>query len=486
MSLDRVATNCRKLLVPVLLSLLLPIPSVVQALNIGLNFTGSTFATDTQLSPPDSMGAAGPDHFVELINGRYSVYRNADGLRAQTTTLDGFWQGAGVTPAGSDPRGSAFDSRVVYDPSSTRWFAISVDNARGPNNFLVAASNSSNPMDGWKGFAIPSDTTKTHSADFPTLGVSRDAVYVAANMDSVTPGGSRNTGILVLPKADLIAGTVANRTLFENVDASRTGLFVQGTTSLNGVGGPVGILLSDNNTPGQFKRSDVVGSVTMPVLDPTNKFVSVPPFGFPPDAQQPGPKQSLNTLGMVFGSSIVMRNGELWGVQSVDVAGRSALRWFDLNAATNTLRQTGLIALPTLDFYYGSIAVNEFGDVVIGFSGSGKSQFASVYGVEGRTIGGVTTFGDPVLLKAGVSDYLQPLDPSGRNRWGDYSATTLDPDDPFTFWTIQEWVSATDIWSTQITEIHLEPIPEPTTLLLCGTAMAGLGLTARWRGRGQN
>ena len=93
----------------------------------------------------------------------------------------------------------------------------------------------------------------------------------------------------------------------------------------------------------------------------------------------------------------------------------------------------------------------------------------------------MTTFDDPVLLKAGVSDY-EVTAGTGRNRWGDYSATTLDPDDPFTFWTIQEWVSGTDIWSTQITELKLEPVPEPTTLLLFGTTAAGLGL-ARWKAR---
>jgi hypothetical protein len=39
---------------------------------------------------------------------------------------------------------------------------------------------------------------------------------------------------------------------------------------------------------------------------------------------------------------------------------------------------------------------------------------------------------------------------------------------------IQEWVSGTNIWSIQI--IQLDTVPEPTTLLLFGTTVAGLGL----------
>ncbi len=467
-----------KLSIAVLLSLLLMIPSGAQALSIELSFTGSTLFRDSFFIPPDTMGAAGSDHFVELINGRYSVYRKTDGVRVQTSSLNDFWRNAGVTPAGS----FAFDPRVTYDPASLRWFAASVDNAGGPNNFLVAVSNSSNPTQGWKGFAIPNDSNKSHWADFPTLGVNRNGVYVAANMFPITSFGV-DTTVLVLPKADLIAGSIANRTLFENLNFASTGFSLQPVVGdAKGAGAPVAILLSDFSTPGgQFKRSDIVGSVTSPMLDTTNKFIAVPPFGGPPNAQQPGPKGRLEVLDSRLGSNVVMRNGDLWGVQAVNKDGRSALRWFEINAATNTLRQSGLIADPVLSFYYGSIAVNDFSQIVIGFSGSGPSQFVSVYAVEGHTVEGVTTFDDPVLLKAGVSDYEVTFE-AGRNRWGDYSATTLDPNDPFTFWTIQEWVSATDIWSTQITKLELEPVPEPTTLLLFGTTAAGLGL-ARWRQR---
>ena len=42
-------------------------------IQLGQNFTGATLFTDASLVPPDSDGAIGPAHFVEFINGRYSV-----------------------------------------------------------------------------------------------------------------------------------------------------------------------------------------------------------------------------------------------------------------------------------------------------------------------------------------------------------------------------------------------------------------------------
>ncbi len=149
-----------------------------------------------------------------------------------------------------------------------------------------------------------------------------------------------------------------------------------------------------------------------------------------------------------------------WGVQVVANQGRAALRWFEIDANTNAVLQQGLIADPNLDFYMGSIAVNKFSDVVIGFNVSSTSQFASSYAVLGTTFDGITTFGDPVLLKAGVGPYEQ-TGGALTARWGDYSATVVDPKDPFTFWTFQEWASSANIWSTQISQLRVHPSKRP-------------------------
>jgi len=244
---------------------------------------------------------------------------------------------------------------------------------------------------------------------------------------------------------------------------------VQPVVNLDNEGLPAALLSAFGRTLDGFvfKRSNIIGTITAPMLDTSDGRINVTDFFSIFSAEQPGQAQNLEIVfGSIFHTNIVRRQGAFWGVQTVNNGRRAALRWFQIDADQNVLLQEGLITEPTLDFYYGSLAVNEFGDVMIGFNGSGESQFVSSYAVHGKTVSGVTTFGEPLLLQAGVASYEIIAD--GRNRWGDYSATVVDPMDPLTFWTFQEWVSAENIWSTQITQLKLE-LP-PTSCLGTGTA----------------
>jgi hypothetical protein len=144
----------------------------------------------------------------------------------------------------------------------------------------------------------------------------------------------------------------------------------------------------------------------------------------------------------------------LWVVHEMrSEHGRSAIRFLKVDPASRAVLQETIIADEQLDLFYASIAVNEFEQVVIGFSGSGESQYASAYAVVGETVEGVTEFSDPILLKEGVAGYEFIF--SGRNRWGDYSATVVDPAASHVFWTFQEFVQGENSWGTQVTEIRL-------------------------------
>jgi hypothetical protein len=339
-------------------------------LNILRNFTGSNFF-QSGFIPPDTMGAVGPNHFAELLNGAYAVYNKSDGTLAQPRqTLDQFWTNAGATPTGG-----SFDPRILYDPFSKHWFATSADglaNFGSPNDLLIAVSKTSNPLDGWTGFAIPANPTTHLFADFPTLGINGDGVFVADN--NILPGGnfSLNTTIVALDKAQLIAGNLSG-TQFENVSAFVTGVAPQPVVDMAGGHLPE-TLLGEFNTPAGFlKRSDITGSFNNPPLSGVSgPFIAVNPYGEPAGAPQPIDPTLIDTGDTRIGANALLVNGELWETQTVQdpLFNHAAIRWSRIDPTTSTVIQEGLIDDPTFAYYYPSVSVDPNGDVVIGFSGS--------------------------------------------------------------------------------------------------------------------
>ena len=438
-----------------LLLTILPVATFAQPfpVSIGRNFTGSTFLVDSNFRTPDTMGAAGVDYFVELINGRFSVYRKSDGLRVQTSTLNQFWNNAGQTPTGIN---GAFDPRVVYDPHARRWYAVAVDNGTNANNFLFAVSNSSDPTQSWTGFKIDSDTDDSNWADFPMIGYNPEAVYVSANMPRLTAPDTR-TSFLSFSKFDLLQPIPSIANMAQNEDVPRppgtNALSPQLTvdaSNLLAINTTMPVLMHDFGT-GELFRAEIFSGASVVNVG----LVGVPGAANPPTVDQPGPKQNIEANDGRFSSNAVLHNGELYAVQSVADMGLAAVRFLRLDAVTNAVLESQIIVDPaSRALTFPSIAVNDFGDVVIGATGTSTTEFASSYAIVGRTTAGITTFNQPLLLKAGVSDY-ERLDSNNKNRWGDYSATTVDPADPGIIWTNQEFVSSTNNWSTQVTELIL-------------------------------
>jgi hypothetical protein len=148
------------------------------------------------------------------------------------------------------------------------------------------------------------------------------------------------------------------------------------------------------------------------------------------------------------------------------------------------LLESGTIADPDMDLFYPSIAANPYGVVTVAFNGCSPSTSVSCFALVGQTANGVTSFSSRLLLQSGATSYhgddevyAELLGNPPFSRWGDYSATSVDPSDPNRFWTIQMFpsdIANADVWSTQVTELVTAP------QFMLAIMPAGTNVTVSW------
>lgn len=429
---------------------------------IGANFTASN-SSESPWFPPNAMGAVGPDQIALLLNGRYKAFDKTGQLAdlpAPSQTLNAFWDAAGAGRIGD-----AFDTRILYDSLSQRWIALSADGAySGNSGLLLGVSRTSDLADGWNALRWDADPANKRWADFAALGIDRDGVYISAAMFTM-PGTTSmlNYQTWVLPTADLLAPspTLDRLRLFANSNARTPTVALDDSGPASGQ--PMLYWQSSSGGKSVYAQQLTGSSVSNLTLSPVYPAI-LTAYQAASNARQPDGSADLYVFNDRFTSNFVRINGSYWGVENVKPGNgaNSAVRWFEIvidpaNPGRLLRKQEGLITLPGLDFFYPSISVNDRGDVVIGFTGSGPSTYASSFVAVGSTVNSQTTFSAPQLLKAGTANYhvnvYSPQTGTTRNRWGDYSSTVNDPADPNIFWTFQEWASGPASWSVQASEI---------------------------------
>ena len=340
---------------------------LVSAQTVGLNFTGSSLA-DSGFRPPDTMGTVGNDHIVEMINGRYAVYDKTTGSQLTASSLNDYWASTGTAHAGS----FSFDPRVQYDPTTSRFYATSVDNARGENNILFAVSKSGNPLDGWDGFSVDSDTDNVQWADFPQMGFSSDSIVISNNMFAIGTG-SFEINMLVIPKADVLSATptLANATLLEDQFANAGGFSLQSAIDLDGSSRPLRLFSRESAAAGELDAIQIDGPPTAPVINNIPDITGLTAYSAPPLADQPGNGTNLDSGGNRTRSALTLIGGHYYGVHNVadPVSTNAALQWYKMDADSLSIVDQGLIADSDLDLIYGSIAANADGDIMIGLTG---------------------------------------------------------------------------------------------------------------------
>ena len=393
--------------------------------------------------PPDSCGAAGPDHFVEVVNRNFAVYDKSTGEELINILL-----GAFLPESNGDPR-------VLYDQYSDRWFVIVCD---FNTKIFLAVSNSDDPTGSWFkcSFVVSEGSDAGKWPDYPTLGVDEDGIYTAAYMI----GGSSGMSIFALEKAPLIAEDPGLGDIYAFRELPWEGA-IQPVHTFDTSEGEYFVSRASSTSLRVRILTDLLSTPILTELC----YIDIPSHSEPPDAPALGSTVPLDTVGHRL-MNTVYRDGYIWTAHCIDVGGRAASRWYKIDVPNTTLGDYGTIEDPVLYYFFPTIMVNPNGDAIMGFSGSCSGQYAAAY-YTGRSASDPPGYmAPPVLYKEGEAIY-NLIDSYGRNRWGDYSLCSLDPVKN-TLWTIQEYAhshneSDENRWGTWICELVFNQPPEIPT-----------------------
>ena len=164
-----------------------PAPSA-PALDSSFAGLGNPPHSEGDVIPPDTMGAAGPNHLVSILNSDFGVFDKTTGAVLQKISLQSFWGSLGTGPG--EPANFPFDPKILYDQHSGRFVAVTLGGKSAPGSWvMIAVSPPSDPTGAWSKWAIDADLDNNvqqfnNAADFPGLGVDAFNVYVTANMFS--------------------------------------------------------------------------------------------------------------------------------------------------------------------------------------------------------------------------------------------------------------------------------------------------------------
>ena len=462
---------------------------------VGTNFLGMNISSSGYI-PPDSQGDVGPTQVLVCANGRIRVYSKAGVLGGLNADMDVFFNSVRNGSGTSDPH-------IRYDRLTSRWYVVIINVQAAPNRVLIAVSSgpiiTSSSSFTFFQFTVNTGGVLNGFADYPTLGVDNNALYIGVNMFNAALTSFIGTNGYVINKANLNSGT----------------LTVASFILMNG-GGGAGILTPqgvDNDDPsanqGFFIGVDnlafsllVIKRVSNPGGVPSisgNLNITVPTTVFPETVPHNGSSNRLDALDDRLFAAMIHRNKitntvSLWTAHNIEVntsgvgstsGSRDAGRWYEITNLTTTpsLNQSGTLfdnAVTNPRYYFiPSVAMTGQGHMGISSSTAGNGRRAEIYAAGRLRTDALGTTQSALLVQSSSTGYnVEAVNPQ---RWGDYSQTCVDPNDDMTIWTFQEYCDATNSWGVRVSQLKAPlpatPVSSNVTNILTGQPSVNIIIT---------
>jgi len=422
--------------------------------------------------PPDTNGSVGETQFVQTVNAYFAVFDKKDLLGSGTKStspvrpvfgwapINVIWRGFG----GRCEANNDGDPVVAYDKIAKRWVITQLSLTGGGYSQCIAISTTSDATGAYYRYEFNQPSLN----DYPKLGVWPDAYYITYNMFD-GPEGAR---ICAYERAQMLTGKPAREIAVQLSDSFWSLL----PSDFDGP--PDNEHLPPPKSPcyflslGASANSLDFWKFHVDWADPTksifgdanggpDKTLSVKPFVDAPfrcpAIPQLGTAQKLDSLGERLLYRLAYRrfagHESLVTNHSIGVSDRAvaAPRWYEIRDPSNVpvVAQQGTFSPDSTSRWIGSIAMDRFGNIGLGYSASSIRIHPSIR-IAAQKFGGPSgTLGtEQVILNSSSSQ-----DGDGAERWGDYSSMAIDPVDDSTFWFTTEYLGTPDnstFWSTRI------------------------------------
>lgn len=426
---------------------------------------------NARVAPPDTTGDLGPNHYVQWVNSRYSVYsvtRDANNQINGFNIVPGFpkngntvWQGFGGR-CESDNDG---DPLVQYDQIADRWILTQFAVSASPYHQCVAVSTTPDPTGTYYRYDY---SFGTDFNDFPKMGIWGDTYVITYN---IFRRGSRFTGNRVCgyERNQMLVGGVA-RQVCANTSSSNASLLpadVEGNYSPTpGTANP---LLSISTTALLSWRFTVNWNAGTGTLSGPTTVAGVAAFSRACSGgtciPQPGTTNRLDSLADRLNYRLSYRNFGTYETllvnHAVSANGGSGIRWYELrnasgqtvSSATPVVFQQGTYAPDSNYRWMGSAAMDKNGGIAVGYNISNATSINPSIRYAFRSAADpLGSLGGEVGLFTGPGSQTGTL-----TRWGDYSMLSLDPVDGCTMVFTTEYIPSNGSfnWSTYIGSFKL-------------------------------
>jgi hypothetical protein len=405
---------------------------------------------NTGYSPPDTYGAVGPNHYIQVVNCVYAVYNKSG------TKILGPLQNSSMW-SGMPNNNNSGDAVVLYDSQADRWM-FSQFSLGSTCYQMIAVSQTPDPTGAWYRWEF----LFSGLPDYPKFGVWVDGYYYSAH--KYNNAGTQYQGIFaaVFDRTAMLAGNSGATMQVFSLGSGSQGFGLEPSTC----DGPFPPMGQPNDFFFKYGTSQLgiyefhtdwanPANSTFTQLSPltVNTFSSSLP-GIP----QLGTSQLLDALSdrMMYRTQFRVFSDHQSVVlnHTVNVGSNQAgVRWYELRNTGSgwTVYQQGTYAPDANCRWMASIAMDSAGNMALGYSISSSTMYPSIR-YTGRMNG--DPLGTMTITEGGIANggtFQNPY--GGRNRWGDYSSMTADPANPGTFWYTQMYHTTSNSsfnWVTRI------------------------------------